>query len=134
MDLKTSLQEAEKALKNLDAAIAEAVNHYEKQAQSKAAEMVEALNLLKLEAEREAEAKAAEHEQEVSKLEEKLKDLEEAEEFFDEVYTFERKGVLDTNSPVKRLVFEKLAERWDSLTNAELDDLEALLDGKLTFL
>lgn len=116
MDLKTTLKDAEKALKNLDTAIAEAIKD------------------LKKEAEREAEAKAAEHEQEVSKLEEKLRDLEDAEELYDAVYTFERKGVLDTASPVKRLVYEKLAERWDNLTNAELDDLEALLDGKLTFL
>lgn len=116
MDLKTALKDAEKALRNLDGVIAETVKDFEK------------------ELARELEAKALEHSHEVSKLEERIAELADVSEFYDAVYASESKGVLDTASPVKRLVFEKLAARWDNLTNAELDDLEALLDGKLTFI
>lgn len=131
MDLTTALKDAEAALRNLDAAVADAFTDFTKKA------------------EREAKAAAAIHAQEVEELKEKIEELkedheaelkdkleglQEAEELLDDVYTIERKGVLDTASPVKRLVFEKLAERWDSLTNAELEDLEALLDGKLNYL
>jgi len=123
MDLKTALKDATTALRNLDGAVAETINE------------------LTRKAEREAEAAEAVHRHEVVKLEEKITELEErievleeAEALIEDVYTIERKGLLDTASPLKRLAFEKLAERWDSLTNAELEDLETLLDGKLNYL
>lgn len=46
----------------------------------------------------------------------------------------EQLGTLNTDSPVKRMIFEKLAERWDYLTNSELEDLEGFLSGKLNFI
>lgn len=75
----------------------------------------------------------ADHKQEIDRLEEKLRESEQAAEFWDDVEA-EKIGWLKTESPVKRILFEKLAERWDCLTNAELEDLEALLDGKLNFI
>jgi len=142
MELKEALENAEAALKVLDGVIAETVQDFEKELkrrldeQAQAYKESEAVAVVAFETElqRELDAKDAEHEHALDKLNQKLILQEEAVEFYDDVYAFERKGVLDTASPVKRLVFEKLAARWDSLTNAELDDLEALLDGKLTFI
>lgn len=97
------------------------------------AELEEKNIIAKRELSHELSAMQAEHEQEIERLEEKLRESEQAADFWDDVEA-EKIGWLKTESPVKRILFEKLAERWDYLTNAELEDLEALLDGKLNFI
>jgi hypothetical protein len=43
----------------------------------------------------------------------------------------ERKGVLDTSYLPAKMLFDKLAARWDNLSASEIEMLEEVLDGKV---
>jgi septal ring factor EnvC (AmiA/AmiB activator) len=58
---------------------------------------------------------------------------EEAANLLDDVDA-ERKGVLDTSTLPKRLLFEKLEERWGALSVEDIYFIEAVLDNKVVTL
>lgn len=119
MGIQTDIQNAVSALQNLDKG------------------MTLAADVLRAELEERLISDKEKHERDLELKDEALKEYKEevadAVRFWNKVDA-EEIGWLKTDSPGKRIVFEKLADRWDYLTNAELEDLEGFLSGKLNFI
>lgn len=90
------------------------------------AELTEAFEAKINDQQRDYETQLAEAKEDLQKLEEKAAD---AFEIYDK-YWSDQVGFLDTSHIGKRMLFEKLAERWEFLTNAEIEMLESVIDGK----
>jgi hypothetical protein len=125
-NLKQSFDQVRAALSGLDTALADALN-----AQTNA-HLAELLDLTSSYQTKLAEQKEK-YETLLAAAKEDLRDIEErAEEALDlggEVKA-QRAGVLPTTSLPARLLFEKLADRWECLTNAEIRAIESILEGR----
>jgi hypothetical protein len=129
-NLKQSFDQVRAALGSLDAAIADALNAQTQAHRNELIELTQSFEA-KLESQRrELEAGLVDLKEELEELRGKSDD---AFEIHDK-YWSDQVGFLDTSHIGKRLLFEKLSERWEFLTNAEIEMLESVIDGKAVVL
>jgi len=129
-NLKQSFDQVRAALGSLDTAIADALNE---QTQAHRNELIELTQSY--------QARLAEQKEKYeTRLADLKEDLEELRQNADEALDTqaeleaEKAGLLKTGSPLKRILFEKLADRWEFLTNSEIEMLESVIDGKAVVL
>jgi len=125
-NLKQSFDQVRAALGSLDAAIADALNE---QTQAHRNELIELTQSF----EAKLRDQRNDYEERLADLKEELEELRQnADEALDTQAELEAEtaGLLKTASPLKRILFEKLAERWEFLTNSEIEMLGSVIDGK----
>jgi chromosome segregation ATPase len=129
-NLKQSFDQVRAALGSLDAAIADALNE---QTQAHRNELIELTQSF----EAKLRDQQIDYETQLAAAKEELEELRQnADEALDTQAELEAEkvGLIKTESPLKRILFEKLAERWEFLTNSEIEMLENVIDGKAVVL
>ena len=133
-NLKESFDAVRASMATLDGAIAEALNELTAQHEAKLTALEEGYKA-RLEAQREK------YEKEIADYEKALEVEEEAYNDFKEKadraldlqgdVDAERVGLLPIQSLPLRMLYDKLAERWEGLTASELEMIEEVIDGKV---
>jgi hypothetical protein len=129
-NLKQSLVQVRADIDNLDAAIADALNEQTQAHQNELIELTQSFEAKLRDQRDDYETQLEVAKEDLQKAEEKAAD---ATEIYDK-YLSDQVGFLDTSHIGKRLLFEKLSERWEFLTNSEIEMLESVLDGKAVVL
>jgi len=129
-NLKQSFDQVRAALGSLDAAIADALNEQTHAHRNELIELTQSFEAKLRNQRDEYETRLAEAKDDYRILQNGVAD---AAEIYDK-YLSDQVGFLDTSHIGKRMLFEKLAERWEFLTNSEIEMLESVLDGKAVVL
>lgn len=129
-NLKQSFDQVRAALGSLDAAIADALNAQTQAHRNELIELTQTFEAKLRDQRDDYETQLAAAKEDLKSVEEKAAD---AFEIHDK-YWSDQVGFLDTSHVGKRMLFEKLADRWDFLTNAEIEMLESVIDGKAVVL
>ena len=130
INLKQSFEQVRAALGSLDTAIQDATNA---QTQAHRNELIELTQSF----EAKLRDQQIDYETQLAAAKEELEELRQnADEALDTQAELEAEkvGLIKTESPLKRILFEKLAERWEFLTNSEIEMLENVIDGKAVVL
>lgn len=133
-NLKESFDAVRASMATLDGAIAEALNELTAQHEAKLIALEEGYRArleaqwVKYEKKIAGYEKALENEEEdYNRLKEKADRVLDLQDDVDA----ERVGLLSTQSLPLRMLYDKLAERWESLTASDIEMIEEVLDGKV---
>jgi hypothetical protein len=129
-NLKQSFDQVRAALGGLDTAIADALNEQTQAHRNELIELTQSFEAKLRDQRNDYETQLATAKEDLKSVEEKAAD---ALEIHDK-YLSDQVGFLDTSHIGKRMLFEKLAERWEFLTNSEIEMLESVIDGKAVVL
>ena len=129
-NLKQSFDQVRAALGSLDTAIADATNAQTQAHRNELIELTQSFEAKLRDQRNDYETQLAAAKEDLKSVEEKAADAFEIRD----KYWSDQVGFLDTSHIGKRILFEKLADRWEFLTNAEIEMLENVIDGKAVVL
>lgn len=129
-NLKQSFDQVRAALGSLDTAIADALNAQTQAHRNDLIELTQSFEAKLRDQERDYETRLADLKEELAELQQEADEALGTKAELDQ----ESAGLLKTENPLRRLLFEKLADRWEFLTNAEIEMLESVIEGKAVVL